>query len=121
MANSSSPWAAYCALMACSLVALDKSPGVRPLGIGETLRQAMTKLVMRAAGDQVKTTCGNLQLYAGLEAGIEGDTYAVGQRSIAKVKARWSVEENNGLSDEDKYSRGVAAWLNNLRIETTGT
>ena len=34
MANSSSPWAAYRALMACRLVALDKRPGVRPVGIG---------------------------------------------------------------------------------------
>ena len=34
MDNSSPPWAAYRALMACRLVALDKSPGVRPVGIG---------------------------------------------------------------------------------------
>ena len=38
MANSSPPWAAYRELMACRLVALDKRPGVRPVGIGETLR-----------------------------------------------------------------------------------
>ena len=41
MAKSSPPWAAYCALMSCRLVALDKRPGVRPVGIGETLRQAL--------------------------------------------------------------------------------
>ena len=51
MANSSPPWAAYHALMACCLVALDKNQGVRPVGIGETLRQAQAKLVMREAGD----------------------------------------------------------------------
>ena len=34
MANSSPPWAAYRALMACCLVALNKRPGVRPVGIG---------------------------------------------------------------------------------------
>ena len=50
MANSPPPWAAYRALMACRLVALDKRPGVRPMGIGETLRRAIAKLVMRAAG-----------------------------------------------------------------------
>ena len=55
MANSSPPWAAYRALMPCSLVALDKRPGVRPVGIGETLRRALAKLVMRAAGEQAKT------------------------------------------------------------------
>ena len=61
MANSSPPWAAYHALMACRLVALDKRPGVRPVVIGETLRRALAKLVMRAAGEQAKTAYGNLQ------------------------------------------------------------
>ena len=72
MANSSPPWAAYCTLMACRLVALDKMPGVRPVDIGEMLHQALAKLVMRAAGDQAKTVCGNLQMCAGLEVGIGG-------------------------------------------------
>ena len=58
MANSSPPWAAYRALMACRLVALDKRPGVRPVVIGETLRRTLAKLVMRAAGEQAKTACG---------------------------------------------------------------
>ena len=31
MSNSSPPWDAYCALMACRLVALDKLPGVHPV------------------------------------------------------------------------------------------
>ena len=70
MANSSPPWAAYCALMAFRLVALDKMPGVHPVGIGKTLRWALAKFFMRAAGNQAKTACGNLQLNAGLEAGI---------------------------------------------------
>ena len=62
MANSSPTWAAYRALMVCCLVALDKRPGVRPMGIREMLRRSLAKLVMRAAGDQAKTPCGNLQL-----------------------------------------------------------
>ena len=72
MANSSPPWSAYCSLMACCLVALDKRPGVRPMGIGETLRPALAELVIRAAGNQVKTVCGNLQLCTCLDSGIEG-------------------------------------------------
>ena len=68
--------------MACCLVALDKMPGVRTMGIGETLRWILAKLVMRAAGDQAKMACGNLQLCAGLEAGIEGAKNDVGQRRI---------------------------------------
>ena len=43
-----------------------------PVGKGETLQGALAKLVMRENGDQAKTVCGNLQLSAGLNAGIEG-------------------------------------------------
>ena len=79
------PWAAYRALMACCLVALDKRQGVCPVGIGDTLRRSLAKLFMRAAGDQVKIVCGNLQLCAGVEAGIEGATHAVVQRRLERV------------------------------------
>ena len=69
MANYSPPRAAYYALKSCRLVALDKMPGVRPVRIEETLRQALAKLVMRESGGQGKTACGNLQLCVGPEAG----------------------------------------------------
>ena len=58
---------------------MDKRPGVRPVGIGETLRHADTKLVMKATGYQKKTACGSLQLCAGLEAVIEGETHNMAQ------------------------------------------
>ena len=62
MANSSPRWYAYRTLMACRLVALDKRPGVRPVGIGETFHRALAKLLMRAAGEHAKKACRNLQL-----------------------------------------------------------
>ena len=93
MANSSPPWAAYCALMACLLVAFDKLPGVRPVGIGEVLYQDLTKLLMKAAGDQAKTACGNLHLCTGLEAVIEGATHNVGQRRLERVRQIRREEE----------------------------
>ena len=63
------------------------------MGIGETLCQALAKLVMRAAGEQAKTACGNLQLCAGLEAGIEGANHAVGQRRVERVRSRRAETE----------------------------
>ena len=63
--------------MECHLVALGKKPGVSPVVIGETFCQALDKLVMRASGNQAKTAYGNLQVCAGLEAGIEGETHTV--------------------------------------------
>ena len=79
MDNYSPTWAAYRSLMACRLVALNKHPWVLPIGIGETLRLAITKLVMRAAEDQANMVCGILQLCAGLKAVIEGAAHAVAQ------------------------------------------
>ena len=124
MANYSPPWADYRALMACRLVALDKRPRVRPVGIRETLRRALAKLVMRAAGDQAKMACGNLQLCAGLEAGIEGETHAVGQRRVERVLTRRGdtegEAEEEGEEPEEEVSDLVAG-LSNLTIETAGT
>ena len=78
MDNFPLPWATYHTLIACCLVALNKSQGICSLEIGGTLHQDLAKLVMRAAGDQAKTACGNLHLCAGLKANIEGATHAVG-------------------------------------------
>ena len=50
MSNLFRPWDAYCNLIACRLMTLDKRPGVRPVGIVETLRRDQAELVMRAAG-----------------------------------------------------------------------
>ena len=73
---------------------------MRPAGIGETLRRALAKLVMREARDQSKTACGNLQLCTGIEAGIEGATHAEGKRIIEWVRARRREEE---AVDEASY------------------
>ena len=76
------------------------------MGIGETLLWALTKLIMRAAGEQAKTVCGNLQLCAGLGAGIEEATHAVGQIRVERVRASrgdgaHAEEEATEQSDEE--------------------
>eukprot|EP00957_Ditylum_brightwellii_P035965 2724788-Ditylum_brightwellii.AAC.1 len=80
LSNSSPPWAAYWTTMVCRLVALDKSPGTRLVGIREIYWHLWAKLVLQKAGDQAKMACCNLQLCAGLEAGIEGTVHAVWHR-----------------------------------------
>ena len=121
MANSSPPCAAYRALMACRLVALDKRPGVCTVGIGETLCQALAKLVMREAGEQAKTACCNLQLCAGLKAGIEGATHAMGQFQLDWVRGKRREEEAEDSAEEEEESGGVLEGINNLTIETAVT
>ena len=88
------------------------------MGIGETLRRYLAKLVMRAAGDQMKTECENLQLCADLKAGIEGSTHVVGKRRIERVRARRIEEvEEDWASDEEEERGGMAVRINNLTME----
>ena len=50
------------ALLACRLIALDKSPGVRLVGIGETLRRLISKAVLQVAREDIQAAVGCLQL-----------------------------------------------------------
>jgi hypothetical protein len=79
LANSFPPWAAYRALMAGRLVALDKSPGVCPIGVGETWWRLAAKATLLVCGCDAKEQFGIDQLCAGLEAGIEGGIHAINE------------------------------------------
>ena len=59
------------ALMACRLIALDKCPGVRPIGICETARRIISKAVLFITKADLQDAAGPLQLCAGQIAGIE--------------------------------------------------
>ena len=66
------------AMMANRLVlALDKQSGTRPVGIGEVCRRLWAKCLLKAIGSQATAACGNFNLCAGLQAGIEGAVHAV--------------------------------------------
>ena len=71
MANSLVDWAAIRALMSNRLIALDKAPGVRPIGIGQIWRRTIAKCVLRATGDSAATASGADQLCVGLSVGAE--------------------------------------------------
>ncbi|KAL7477563.1 hypothetical protein ACHAW6_003395, partial [Cyclotella cf. meneghiniana] len=98
LANTSPPWASYRAMRQGRLVVLDKQPGIRPLGIGETWMRAVSKLVLAQCGTDGKEACGNSQLCAGLEAGIEGAIRAATQKAAAKEDFtfnEWEVMDNS--------------------------
>ena len=50
------------AFAACRLMALDKCPGVRPIGIGELVRRIMGKAVLTTIGDEIQEAAGALQV-----------------------------------------------------------
>ena len=67
------------AFVACRLVALDKCPGVRPIGIGETARRLIGRAIARLLRDDIQTAAGPLQLCAGYQSGCEAAVHAMRQ------------------------------------------
>ena len=64
-------------LLACRLIALDKNPGVRPIGIGDTARRIIAKAVLHIVKTDVQDACGCVQLCGGQISGIEAAVHAV--------------------------------------------
>eukprot|EP00956_Cyclotella_meneghiniana_P019771 scaffold34349_cov35-Cyclotella_meneghiniana.AAC.1 len=77
MSNESPPWAAIRATQAKRVSPLDKQPGVRPIHVGEIYQRLWAKQNIASSGESAKVACGNVQLCAGLEAGVEGNLHAV--------------------------------------------
>ena len=64
-------------LLNCRLIALDKNPGVRPIGIGETSRRIIAKAVLQVVKQDILDAAGCLQLCAGQRAGCEAAVHAM--------------------------------------------
>ena len=64
-------------LLSCRLIALDKNPGVRPIGIGETSRRIIAKAILSTIKQDLQSAAGSMQLCAGQIAGIEAGVHAV--------------------------------------------
>ena len=57
------------AFLSCRLIALDKCPGVRPIGIGETCRRVIAKAVLWFLRDDIIDSVGPIQTCAGQQGG----------------------------------------------------
>ena len=67
------------ALTSCRLIALDKCPGVRPIGIGETARRILGKAILAVVGGDIQETADTQQLCAGQKAGCKPAIHAMRQ------------------------------------------
>ena len=65
------------ALTACRLIALDKCPGIRPIGICETAQRIISKAVLLNTQTDLQDAIGPLQLCAGQIAGIKAAVHAM--------------------------------------------
>ena len=57
--------------LACRLITLNKNPGVRPIGIGDTARWIIAKAILIVTRLDIQEVTGSLQLCAGQISGIE--------------------------------------------------
>ena len=55
LGNGRHPWAVYRVQMSVRMIALDKQPGIKPVGVGETWRRTMAKCLLRVAGPEAKS------------------------------------------------------------------
>ena len=65
------------ALLNCRLIPLDKNPGIRPIGIGESLRRIMGKAISSFTKIDTMKSVGPLQLSVGHEGGVEAAAHAM--------------------------------------------
>ena len=65
------------ALIACNLIPLNKNPGVRPIGVGETLRRIIGKAIGWVLKNDIQEAAGPLQVATGLESGAEAAIHAM--------------------------------------------
>ena len=65
------------AFVSSKLIALDKSTGVRPIGVGETVRRIINKAISFVIKDDVQEVIGALQLCSGQKSGCEATIHAM--------------------------------------------
>ena len=74
---------------ACRLIALDKNPGVRPIGVREVVRRIIGKAVLGLLKEDVQRATGYIQLCAGQECGSEVAIHA--------MREVFSNDDNEGV------------------------
>ena len=110
LANNVVEWESIRALMASRLVALDKNPGVRPIGIGEVLRRLLGKAMVLVTGVDVEELCGADQLCSGLKGGIEGAIHSVNRLFNESSMAGCGVLMVDAKNAFNSINRGTGLW-----------
>ena len=85
--------------MACRLIALNKNPGVCPIGMPGALKRIMGKAILTIA-DDFQRVAGSVQLCASQVAGTKGTIYAMNMAFEGeKIEAAMLVNANNAFNN----------------------
>ena len=99
-------------LLACRLIALNKNPGVRPIGIGEVLRRIIGKSVSWVLKNDVQEAAGPLQTCTGLKNGAEAAIHSM--REIFQLESTDAVILVDAENAFNSLNRKVA--LHNIQV-----
>ena len=100
------------AYVSSRLIPLDKNPGVRPIGVGEVLRQIVGKTISHHCQNEIKEAAGPLQTCPGHGAGAEAAFHAM--RTIFQQEATNAVLLIDAKNAFNCLNRLVA--LHNMQI-----
>ena len=89
--------------MAGWLIALDKQPDIRPVGVGETWRRMFAKILLKVTGPESTMACQDDQLCDGIKAGIDGAIHgfqALWDKNLSTEEWRFLlVDAKNAFND----------------------
>ena len=63
--------------LSCTMMGLDKNPGVRPIGIGEIFRRIVTSALLSQFKEETMFSAGPLQTCGGMQGGIEAAIHSM--------------------------------------------
>jgi len=95
----------------CRLIALNKNPGVRPIGVCEVVRRVTVKAALKVCQADIQKACGFMQTCSGLPCGIEAAAEAMAKvYSDEETEAILLVDASNAFNS---VNRAVA--LHNVK------
>ena len=101
-------------LLAYRFIALDKHPGVRPIGVVDTARRIISKAVLAIVGPDIQDASGCQQLCGGQIAGIEAAVHATRAAfESEESQAALLVDATNFFKINNTLNRQLA--LHNIR------
>ena len=99
--------------LTCRLIALNKNPGVRPIGIGDTSRRIIAKAILSIIRPNIQEVAGLYQLCAGQCAGVESAAHAARKLFESEEnEAILLVDATNAFNSINRYSA-----LHNIRTQ----
>ena len=82
----------------CRLVALDKCPGVRPIGIGEVMRRITGRIIVDCIRQDLTSLGGNMQLCLGQKCCIEHAIHSLRQSYDPENEVILLIDAKNAFS-----------------------